>query len=223
MSRYLGGLAVLLAAGIACAQSTQDPPAAIVAAEPGAPAMAVPGAAAEAQAQAQAQASATVAGCACIPAGTIVDLEILETLNSAQHKRGDRFRMKLSAPVEIEGATALLAETPAVGEIVHASPGRGGGKPGELLIAARFVDDGERQVPLRGLKLGVSGKSTAGLAFGVAMAAGPLAPFALFIRGREIEIPSGTLVHARLAADVPLAAEPPPAADVSTDVPSIQE
>ncbi|WP_189456371.1 hypothetical protein [Cognatilysobacter bugurensis] len=195
-------LAAMLAAGSACAQSTD--------------ALSDPSGVAPASGEAS-------ASCDCIAAGTPVDLEILETLNSARHKRGDRFAMRLAAPLSVDGRTAIELHAPVAGEIVHAAPARGGGKPGELLIAARHVTHGEQRVALRGLKLGVSGQSNAELALAVSFAAGP---FAMFIRGREIEIPAGTRVHAKLVADLPLesaaiAASTEPTD--STDVPSNQE
>ena len=139
--------------------------------------------------------------CACVPAGTAIDLEIMDTLNSSRHKRGDRFALRVAEPLVADGTEIIPAGAAVAGEVVHAAAARGGGKPGELLIAARHVDAGGRTWPLRGLKLGVSGQDNAALALAVSFAAGP---FAMFIRGREIEIPAGTRVHAKLASDLPL-------------------
>ena len=142
-----------------------------------------------------------VRACCRVPANTIIALEILDLLNSSRHKRGDKFRLRVVTPVMIDGTSLISAGTLGVGEIVHAAAARGGGAPGELLIAARSLDLGGQSAPLRGLKLGVTGGDNSGMALGVSFAAGP---FAMFIRGREIEIPAGTRVHARLAQDVTL-------------------
>ena len=60
-------------------------------------------------------------------------------------------------------------------------------------------------MPLRGLKLGVAGADNSGMAIGVSLAAGP---FAMFIRGREIEIPALTRVEAKVASEVSLTPTP---------------
>ena len=146
--------------------------------------------------------------CCNVRADTVVALEIIDVLSSFRHKRGDRFRLRVVTPIEMEGVTLIAAGTLGAGEVVYAAAARGGGAPGELLIAGRSLDIGGQSIPLRGLKLGVTGGDNSGMAMGVSFAAGP---FAMFIRGREIEIPAGTLVNARLATDVILApAQPPP-------------
>lgn len=161
-----------------------------------------------------ASAPATDTACCRLAAGTVVELEITESINSSQRKRGDRFGLRLAQPLRIGDTIVVPAGTPAVGEIVHASAARGGGAPGELLLAARHLDAAGVQAPLRGLKLGATGGDNSGMALGVSFAAGP---FAMFIRGREIEIPAGTRVGAKLAQDLVL---PPPAIPTPTVVPT---
>lgn len=159
--------------------------------------------------------------CCTVPANTTVDLEILDLLNSSRQKRGDRFRLRLAAPVIVDGTTLVAEGAEGVGEVVHAAAARGGGAPGELLIAARWLEVDGQPIPLRGLKLGLTGGDNSGMALGVSFAAGP---FAMFIRGREIEIPAGTRVHARLAGDATLAPTPTPSADSAPPtVTSVQE
>lgn len=147
--------------------------------------------------------ASTAAGPACcrIPANTVVDLEILDLLNSSRQQRGDKFRFRVVTPVLIDGIVRVAVGAPGIGEIVHAAAARGGGAPGELLIAARSLDIEGQAVALRGLKLGVTGGDNSGMALGVAFAAGG---FAFFIRGHEIEIPIGTRVTAKVAHDVSL-------------------
>lgn len=147
--------------------------------------------------------------CFRIAEGTVVDLEIMEPINSFRQHRGDYFALRLAEPVIVDGTVVIPAGAPAVGQVVHAAAAHSGGAPGELILAARHLDSAGQQLPLRGLKLGISGKDNSAMALGVSFAAGP---FAMFIRGREIEIPPGTRVHAKLAQDlvVPAASVPPP-------------
>ena len=46
------------------------------------------------------------------------------------------------------------AGTPGVGEVVHAERARFGGKAGELILAARYLDFQGTRIPLRTLRFG---------------------------------------------------------------------
>lgn len=142
--------------------------------------------------------------CCRIADGTAVTIEILEPLSSALVKRGDKFRLRLADPVLVEGKPVLASGIEGVGEIVHAEKSRSGGKAGELLIAARYLETPGTQVPLRGLKLGGRGKDNTNAAMATAFAVGP---FALFVHGREIVIPAGTLAQAKIAQELHLPAQ----------------
>jgi hypothetical protein len=145
--------------------------------------------------------AAMPADCCLVAEGTLVVLEILEPLNSATVKRGDKFRLRLAEDLVSESRVLVPAGTEGIGEIVHANASRGGGKPGELLLAARYLDHQGRQIPLRGLKLGGRGQDTSRAAMAASMGIGP---FALFIHGKEIEVPAGTQVTAKLAVALAL-------------------
>ncbi|WP_313221444.1 hypothetical protein [Pseudoxanthomonas mexicana] len=157
--------------------------------------------------------------CCVLPDGTPLVLEILDPISSARVKRGDMFRLRLKEPVTFDGVTVLTAGIEGVGEIVHAEPSRGGGKPGELILAARRLQVGDRTLRLRGFKLGGAGRDTSGVALGVALGIGP---FAHFIHGKEIEIPALTAATAKLAEpfplDTPESVPDPLAADPTTSV-----
>lgn len=141
------------------------------------------------------------ADCCLVAEGTQVLLEIAEPLSSSTAKRGDKFRFRLAEDLISQSRVLLPAGTEGIGEIVHANSSRGGGKPGELLLAARYLDHDGQQIPLRGLKLGGRGKDTSAVAIAAATGIGP---FALFIHGKEVEIPVGTQAIAKLALAVGL-------------------
>lgn len=146
-------------------------------------------------------AAAAPAPCCRLAAGSVVELQLGESLSSMRHKRGDRFALRLSQPLVVDGAEPIPAGTPAVGEVVHGARSRGGGHPGELLIAGRYLEFNGRQIPLRGLSVGQSGRENINGAMGASFLIGP---FAMFVRGREIEIPADTALHAKLAQDLDL-------------------
>lgn len=153
--------------------------------------------------------------CCRIADGTAVTIEILEPLNSALLKRGDKFRLRLAEPVLVEGKPVLASGIEGVGEIVHAEKSRSGGKAGELLIAARYLETPGTPIPLRALKLGGRGKDNTNAALATSFALGPLA---LFVHGREIVIPAGTLAQAKIAQELrlPVQSDAQASAPVST-------
>jgi hypothetical protein len=136
--------------------------------------------------------------CCRIPAGTVIELELVEPISSRNRTRGEKFALRLHGPLSMDGVIVLPAGTPGVGEIVHADRARGGGKPGELILAARYLQAPTIQLPLRGLTLDATGKDNSRTALAVAVAIGP---FAQFIHGGEIEIPAGTIARAKLQQD----------------------
>jgi hypothetical protein len=77
-----------------------------------------------------------------IPAGTIVTLVITEPLSSGKSRSGDHFGLKLAEPIVVGGVVLLPAGAVGLGEVIDAKPANIGGRPGRLVLAARFLDSG---------------------------------------------------------------------------------
>lgn len=143
-------------------------------------------------------APAAVPPCSALCAGQEIEIELAEPVGSARHKNADRFRIRLAAPLMRNGTVAVPAGTPGIGEVIHAQPSRGGGKPGELLLAARFLELPDGPLALKAMKLAARGKDKVNASLATSFVAGP---FALFVHGGEIEVPAGTRAFAKLAQD----------------------
>jgi hypothetical protein len=96
--------------------------------------------------------------------------------------------------------------TPAIGEVIHAQKSGFGGRGGELIIAARYIEAGTQRITLRSLKPlagPYAGKNHSDAALAVSMV-----PYAglvsLFITGGEIVIPAGTQALALTAVETPV-------------------
>jgi len=74
------------------------------------------------------------------------------------------------------------------------------GKAGELILATRFLQVGTREVKLRSFTAG-NGENRLALAAGVGVTLGIPA---LFIVGKNLVLPAGTDVYAKVAADTSL-------------------
>ncbi len=137
------------------------------------------------------------------PAGTPLEIELVEALSSDSASIGQRFAIRLAEPITVDGVTLVPAGAQGEGEVIDAAGAGISGRQGKLIVAARHLDLGGRQVRIRGMTLMGAGSSRVGLATGIALT--PYAgPVALLIRGGEIEMPAGLRATARLAEDLTL-------------------
>jgi hypothetical protein len=154
--------------------------------------------------------------CCTVPSGTIVEISIDAALNSKTAKIGDHFDIHLTTPVQLtDGHVMLAAGTKGVGEVIHASKARIGGKAGELLLVARYLDVNGTQVPLRGFRFGGQGKDNGNLVFAATVAIGVAG---YFISGGEKRVAQGTIATAKIAVDTKL--PPLPITTVVTNGPA---
>jgi hypothetical protein len=154
------------------------------------------------------QSMAPVAGPDCnaalvIPALTPVRLELLAPLGSKISKSGDSFPIRLAEPLVIDGTRRLPAGVAGMGEVVHAKKAGGSGAPGELVLAARYLEVCGRRLRLRSMHLSPTGTSSMNTvnALNVASAASPL-PIGLLgfaIHGGQVTVPTGTIADAKTA------------------------
>jgi len=152
-----------------------------------------------------------------VPALTPVTLRLEEPISSNVNKPGDHFRITIAEDVRIGDAVVIPAGAEGVGEVVHAARSGGGGKAGELILAARTVRVGYQDVRLRSFVMGRAGKDRTDQALATSVVAGP---FAMFVRGGAIIIPPGSVASARTADAVELPALPataPPPDDRAPD------
>jgi hypothetical protein len=145
------------------------------------------------------------------PAGTLVLIAITQSLSTQTIKRGDKFPISLAAPVMLGDVVVIPAGVTGVGQVIDSQPAGALGKPGKLLLAARYLDFNGAQLPLHGMKLGGGGtdQTNAILIANMVPYVGILADFA---HGGEIEIPAGARAVAKLGVDVnapPAGAAPP--------------
>ena len=204
MARRSFGLALLCcvfscSSALAAGQSA-DPP--------GPAAAAAPPAAAEAPAPAS-TATPPALSASTIPAGTLLVVELTEPLSSTSSKAGDHFGLRLAEPIEIGGAVVVPAGVMGQGEVIDAKPAGIGGRPGRLVLAARFLESGGQHLNLQSFKLGGGGRDNSSLAVGATIAVGLVGAL---VPGGGVEYPAGTRATAKIASDVTAPPSAPPAA-----------
>jgi hypothetical protein len=121
---------------------------------------------------------------------------------SNTHVHGNRFRLEVAEPVVVDGVVVIPAGAACIGEVVHAGKAGFGGKAGELILATRFVRVGDREVRLRSFTAS-NGSDRVNLAMGLSYVL-----VGLFVQGKNIAVPAGTDVYAKIAADSELPVTP---------------
>jgi len=156
--------------------------------------------------------------CCLVPAGTVVQVELRDPVSTKVKKPGDSFALRLSAPLIVNGRILLRAGTPGVGQVVESARPGIGGKPAELVLAARYLTRRRVRVPLEGLQLAAAGhdNSRAAQILGLSgFAFAPLGFAGLAVKGGDVVFAQGTSATAKLANDIvlpSLGAAPPDAA-----------
>ena len=148
-----------------------------------------------------------------IAAGTSVEVELAEPLSSKTATQGQRFSIRLAAPLlDTDGRVIIPPGASGEGEVIHARKAGFAGKAGEMIVAARFIRCGPIEVPLGRFKFGGTGENrsgSAGAVNSVAAGASVVAPvaavgsvIAFMIKGGQIEIGSGVRGVAKLKEDL---------------------
>ena len=133
-----------------------------------------------------------------IPAGTLVEIAISEPISSKTNKIGDTFPLTLAAPLVIGERTVLPAGLSGRGEVIHAAKRGWGGKAGELIVNARYLECGDLRIPLGRFHYVNTGKSNVGGALVTAQIV-PLGQF--LVSGGDALIAAGLRGTAKIKTD----------------------
>lgn len=151
-----------------------------------------------------------------VPKGTPIVVEITDLVTTRTAARDDMFNLMLAEPVLLNGVAVIPAGTPGKGQVVDAGKPDMGGKPGKLVLAARYLEFEGRQIPIRGLSLSMYARDKSETAYWVGVAAGPLG---MAVVGGHMEVPAGSRAGAKLGADfLPAAVAPSPAPQMTDSV-----
>jgi hypothetical protein len=147
-----------------------------------------------------------------VPKGTIVTLELTQSIRSEDVEVGKIIKVQASMSVFVDGQEVILRGS--AGEaIVKRVKKRGGfGRPGEIEIEAHNITlyDNTR-IRLKGEPFKAVGRSRRGLAWGLTFSV-PIPPFVFFIgstvKGLSAEIKAGEQIHATIMKDEEMTSNP---------------
>lgn len=133
-----------------------------------------------------------------LPAGTRIDLVTRDSISTKKNEKGDLLYLKVAAPVTVDGAIAIPADTIVVAQLTRAEKRGAFGRSGKLDVQLLYAELPGGPLRVSGT-LEARGKKDAG--DGAATAAAFLVlPF--LPTGRSAEIPAGSEVSARLDRDL---------------------
>jgi hypothetical protein len=136
-----------------------------------------------------------VAACCTLAAGTEARIELVDPISTKTEKEGDRFAIRLAEPLVVDGQIVAPAGAMGVGEVVESAKAGMGGKAAKLILAAKYIEQDGRRIPLQGLQLTANGKAHSNEANAVGVGGigfAPLGVVAMFIHGEEVTLPPGT-------------------------------
>lgn len=137
-------------------------------------------------------------GSATIAAGTSVTVRVSERVTSRTAKRGDYFKFELVNDLRSGAIVVIPAGTKGVGQVVHAAPKGLGGRAGELIVAARYLETPTGRVALKKTKFSVAGSDNVGAALTTSMVV-PIV--GMFITGTSVDLNVGSVLVAEIAVD----------------------
>lgn len=129
------------------------------------------------------------AGELVIPDGTEITVRLLRSLSSADARLDDPVKFESVEAVEIDGVTVIAKGAEARGRVLLAESKKSFGRKGKLDFSIDVVEavDGQN-ISLR-YSREMRGKNKAATAGVVTWLTGP---FGFFVKGKDVEIPSGT-------------------------------
>lgn len=134
-----------------------------------------------------------------LKAGTKLLIKTSVSLSSKLNRPGDRFGISMLTATTDNGQVLVLAGAGGEGEIIHTAKARWGGKPGELIANARFLQCGSVRLPVGHLHWSRGGDNLLGAAIAASML---FSPAMFLVTGGEVEIPAGTAGEVSLLNDV---------------------
>jgi hypothetical protein len=157
-----------------------------------------PGAGAVTSPNTAASSASVASGRLLLPRGTPVPFVFTRDVNSKTADVGDQIFLTLTEDLRAGDVVLVKKGTPAVATVTEVERPRVGGAPGEVSFQVDRLQSGSATIKLRG-SAAREGQDKEGKAF--ALAAVPVVPVFLFVRGKEAEIKKGTSFTAFVDAD----------------------
>ena len=138
---------------------------------------------------------------AMLPANTEVVLTLNSYLSSKTHKIGDKFALSVAKDVMVGGNVVIPKGSRAVGVVTMRTGNGGFGKSGKMEMGFRYIDLGDRRIPIEGNHRQEGAGNTAAT-IGAVVAAGVVG--GLIVKGKSARVPEGREFAAHTLEAVPV-------------------
>ncbi|QUL37738.1 hypothetical protein [Erythrobacter sp. JK5] len=135
-----------------------------------------------------------------IPRDTPVRLMVLNEVSTKDHEPGHKFKLRVDAPVLVDGEEVIPVGTIAWGELLTAEKSGNVGRSGKLSARLLHIDLDGREIPIDG-EASADGKSGKGETIMGVIGLGVLG---LFAKGNNAKLKAGEKMTAFVADDVML-------------------
>ncbi|AJA07903.1 Putative secreted protein [Sphingopyxis fribergensis] len=133
-----------------------------------------------------------------LPSGTLIELVTRDAISTRKNVKGDLIYLKVAAPVIVDGATAIPADTVVVAQLTRAEKRGAFGRSGKLDVQLLYAELPGGPLRVSGT-IEARGKKDAG---DTAATAAAFLALPFVATGRSAEIPAGAEVSGRLDRDV---------------------
>lgn len=138
--------------------------------------------------------------------GTVVRVELLETLDSRLVKVGDLVNLRVDEDVEVDGVVSIKRGTEVTGRVTVSQPSKMLGKKGTL----DFTIDYTKSVTGRNIHLNTTANGGDGKSYtGGAIAAVIVSPLFLLAKGKNVTVEKGKVFSAYVGQDYELMLDSP--------------
>ena len=136
--------------------------------------------------------------------GTIVQLSVIDAVNSKRAKAGDRFKLRVEAPVCVDGKIAIPIGATAWGVVMSSFGASASGARGRLSWLLREVDTAWGPLPIHGEQemMGASGADSVAVAVYLVGISGFL------LKGKNAGLRAGETLSGYISSDVPASEQP---------------
>lgn len=147
------------------------------------------------------------------PAGSKLELMVVDEVSTKIAKVGDRFLLRLAQPLVVGDRVVIPRGTQAWGEVTDARANGIAGKSGKLATRLLHLDFNGEKLPLNG----TPGGAGQGGNLQIVLATLALTPWGLIAKGNNAKLKAGDIVPGYLAAPYPAAPAPAAITPIATE------
>lgn len=155
-----------------------------------------------------------------LPERTPLVIRLTQALDSKTAVLGMPVEFVLNEPVVYQGMVVFAQNSRVLGEVTHVQKAGFGGRPGELIVSARYLEHGKQRIALRSRLMYAASAVDKARSNASTVAVLVVGLPGMFITGGQSTLPANALAVAHTATPIPLPLRPSPEAPMQDLSPS---